>query len=125
MTPKPNNRISVLHDRAQRSSPGGAFASLTWQQQRVAEAWRWKFYQRWEGKLTPWRRAILTAVAKRLALDPPGPEWGRRMLAVQGGNAAYRRHCRVGVDVMAFARARKVCNKLKTVQKYPVRHLDL
>ncbi len=125
MTPKRNNRISVLQNQRRPSPPGGAFASLTWQQERIAEAWLWKFCQRWGNDLPQWRRAILKGVAKRLVLHPLGPEWGRHSFAVKGGKAAQRRHLREGVDVMALARAGKDCNKSKTAQKNPVRYLDL
>lgn len=125
MAPKRNERISVLQKHLQPSSPGGAFASLTWQQQRIAEQLLWKFCQRWGNDLPPWRRAILKGVAKRLVLHPLGREWGRHLFAVKGGRAAQRRHRRAGVDVMALARAAKVSNKPKTAQKTRVRHLDL
>jgi hypothetical protein len=125
MTPIRNARISELQNCRRSTPPGGAFADLTWTQQRAAEAWYWKFCQRWAGDLPQWRRAILTGVAKRLALHPPGPTWSRRMFAVKGGKAAQRRHRLAGVDAMALARAAKVSNKPKTAQRNPVRHLDL
>ena len=122
---KRNRRITALDRYRKPAPPGGPFASLTWQQQRAAEQWLWKFCQRWAGDLPPWRVAILTGVAKRLALRPPGPEWSRHMFAVKGGKTAQRRHRREGVDPMALARAGKVSNKPKTERKIPVRHLDL
>lgn len=125
MTPMRNKRISVLQKQRRPSPPGGAFVSLTWQQQRIAEAWLWKFCQKWRGNLPPWRRNILIGVAKRLALYPLGPEWGRRSFAIKGGKAAQRRHRLAELDVMALARAAKDCNKPKTAQKTRVRHLDL
>jgi hypothetical protein len=120
-----NERLSVLQKCRRPSPPEGAFASLTWQQRRIAERWLWKFCQRWGNDLPPWRRAILTGVAKRLVLHPLGREWGRHSFAIKGGKAAQRRHRLAGVDAMALARAAKVSNKPKTAQKNPVRHLDL
>jgi hypothetical protein len=122
---KRNRRITALDPYRKPAPPGGPFAALTWEQQRAAEQLFWKFCQRWAGNLPLWRRAILKAVAKRLALYPLGPTWSRHMFAIKGGKAAQRRHRREGVDVMALARAAKVSNKPKTAQKNPVRHLDL
>lgn len=125
MAPKRNERISVLQNCRRPSPPGGAFASLTWQQRQIAEQLLWKFCQRWGNDLPPWRRGILTGVAKRLVLHPFGRERGRHLFAIKGGKAAQRRHRCAGVDVMALARAAKVSNKPKTARKTPVRHLDL
>ena len=69
---------------------GGPFADLTWEQQRVAEQWLWKFCKRWEGNLPNWRRAILIGVAKRLAKNPPKAKWGLSMLRSRGGKAFAR-----------------------------------
>ena len=118
-------RITALDLYRKPAPPGGAFASLTWQQRCTAEQLLWRFCQRWAGDLPQWRRAILTGVAKRLAVHPLGPGWSRHMFAIKGGKAAQRRHRREGVDPMALARAAKVSNKPKTAQKIPVRHLDL
>ena len=120
-----NERISELQNCRRPSPPGGAFASLPYLTRRRAEQLLWKFCQRWGSDLPLWRRAILTGVAKRLALHPLGSDWSRHMFAVKGGKAAQRRHRREGVDVMALARAAKVSNKPKTAQKNPVRYLDL
>lgn len=125
MTTARNRRITALDRYRKPASPGGPFAGLTWQQQRTAEQWLWKFCQRRAGDLPQWRRAILTGVAKRLAVNPLGADWSRHMFAVKGGKAAQRRHRRKELDVMALARAGKVRNKLKTAQKNPVRRLDL
>jgi hypothetical protein len=118
-------RIPALDPYRKPAPPGGPFAALTWQQQRTAEQWLWKFCQRRAGDLPQWRLAILVGVAKRLARNPLGPDWSRHMFAIKGGKAAQRRHRRERVDVMALARAGKVSNKLKTAQNSPVRHLDL
>jgi len=118
-------RIPALDPYRKPTPPGGPFAALTWQQQRTAEAWYWKFCERKAGDLPPWRRAILAGVAKRLARNPLGSDWSRHMFAVKGGKAAQRRHRREGEDVMAAARAGKVSNKSKTTQKNPMRYLDL
>jgi len=74
-----------------KRAPGGAFASLTFMQRRLAEKWLWKFTRRWGNDLPPWRRGILTAVAKRLALNPPGPGFGRRLHGAHGGKVSGQR----------------------------------
>ena len=125
MTTARSRRIPALEPYRKPAPVAGPFADLSWPQQRAAEQWLWKFCQRWAGDLPQWRRAILTGVAKRLAVHPLGPAWSRRMFAGKGGKAAQRRHRREGLDVMALARAGKVSNKLKTAQNSPVRHLDL
>jgi hypothetical protein len=122
---KRNKRIAALDPYRKPAPRGGAFAALTWQQRRTAEKLLWRFCQRWAGNLPQWRRAILTGVAKRLAVNSLGSEWSRHMFAVKGGKAAQRRHRREGVDVMAAARAAKVSNKSKTARTTPLRHLDL
>lgn len=97
MAPERNKRILGLEPYRKPSPPGGAFASLTWQQQRAAEQLLWRFCQRWAGNLPRWRRAILVGQAKRLALNPPDSAWGRKMLAKRGGLAAQRRRRREGM----------------------------
>lgn len=84
-------RITALDPYRKPAPPGGAFAALTWRQQRTAEQYLWKFCQRWGNDLPSWRRAILVGQAKRLAVNPPDSAWGRRMLAKRGGLAAQRR----------------------------------
>lgn len=88
------------HLRATRAprDPRGPFAGLTWPQQRTAEAYLYRFCQRWGSDLPPWRYAILCGVAKRLALHPPPPGWGRRMHKAQGGLATMRRAKAAGLD---------------------------
>src|SRR5690242_8662489 len=49
-----------------------------------------KFFERWQGDLPNWRRAILVGQARRLAMNPPDSGWGRRMLAARGGHALQR-----------------------------------
>lgn len=80
--------------KTRKRNPAGPFADLTWEQQRVAEQWLWKFCKRWEGNLPPWRRAILTGVAKRLAVNPLSPAEALSLLRTRGGNALARRVCR-------------------------------
>ena len=48
---------------------------------------------RWEGRLPPWRYAILCGRAKDLVLHPRNSAWGRHMLAILGGRARQRQ-CR-------------------------------
>ena len=74
-----------LPSRNSGSDPRGPFASLTQEQQRAAEQWLFKFCARWGSDLPPWRRAILTGVAKRLAKNPPGPKFGRQLFSIRCG----------------------------------------
>src|SRR5262249_20352012 len=46
--------------------------------------------ERWKGRLPRWRRAILCACARRLAVNPPDSNWGKQMLAKRGGYARQR-----------------------------------
>ena len=110
---KRNRRITALDPYRKPAPPGGPFASLTWQQQRTAEQWLWRFCQRWKGKLPQWRRAILIGVAKRLALNPPDSAWGRKMLAKRGGLAVQKRYRWEDVNPTAKATATRK-RKLQT-----------
>lgn len=74
----------------QRRREGAGFDDLPWEIRKQAEAWLWHFYKRWRGNLPQWRRAILSGQARRLALNPPTSEWGRKMLAKRGGLAVQR-----------------------------------
>ena len=76
---------------------GGPFADLTWQQQRAAEQWLFKFCARWGNDLPNWRRAILIGVAKRLAKNPPAPNFARSLNAHYGAKV-YARQCRLGIS---------------------------
>jgi hypothetical protein len=71
----------VVKLKAQKSPrlKNGPFSELTWEQQRAAEQWLWKFCARWEGNLPNWRRAILIGVAKRLAVNPPVSNFARSL----------------------------------------------
>lgn len=113
-------RIPALDPYRKPAPPGGPFAALTWQQQRTAEAWYWKFCERKAGDLPPWRRAILAGVAKRLALNPPDSDWGRGMLATRGGRAVQEKYKREGTNPTAKAtEARR--GKLQTNAPQPQR----
>jgi hypothetical protein len=54
--------------------------------------WLERFKKRWEKDPRPWRLAILTGQAKRLALHPPTSQWGRSMRAKKGGHAVQREY---------------------------------
>ena len=71
--------------------PGGPFSDLSWEQQRVAEQWYWKFCVRWGNDLPAWRRGILVGVARRLAIDPPAVKFGKRLHGARGAFVANRR----------------------------------
>jgi len=77
--------------------PGGPFADLTWQQQRAAEQWFWKFCARWGNDLPAWRRGVLGAIARRLVLYPPTSAHFRSIWRARGGRATARAARRLGV----------------------------
>jgi hypothetical protein len=113
-------RIPALDPYRKPARPGGPFADLPWQQQRLAESWYWKFCQRRAGDLPPWRRGILVGVAKRLARNPPNADWGRGMLATRGGRAVQEKYKREGINPTAKAtEARR--SKLQTNAPQPQR----
>jgi len=98
-TPERLHPERVVKLKAQKSPrlKNGPFSELTWEQQRAAEKWLWKFCARWEGNLPNWRRAILIGVAKRLAVNPPVKGFGKSLLvrrAVRKGGLALARKCR-------------------------------
>ena len=66
------------------------FDDLPLELQWRARGWLTRFYQRWKGDLPGWRRAILIGRARWLALHPPTSDWGRRMLAIHGGQSVQR-----------------------------------
>ena len=123
MAPKRNKRIPGLEHYRKPAPPGGAFADLTWQQQRTAEQLLWRFCQRWAGNLPPWRRAILVGQAKRLALNPPDSAWGRRMLAKRGGLAVQEKYKREGINPTAKATAARR-SKLQTNAPQPQKRAE-
>ena len=98
-TPPRINPQNVPALKARRSprTPGGPFAELTWSQQRAAEAWLYKFCQRWGSDLPPWRRAILIGTAKRLALHPPAANFGNVLHGHWGGKAFVRKYRDAGL----------------------------
>lgn len=89
--------VPTLQARVSPRNPAGPFADLTWPQQRAAEAWLFKFCQRWGSDLPPWRRAILIGTAKRLALHPPAANFGHALKAAKGGRAIVRKCKAAGV----------------------------
>jgi hypothetical protein len=76
---KRNRRIPALDPYRKPGPPGGAFAALSWPQQRAAEQLLWGWCQKWGTNLPPWRLAILVARAQRLALHPLGSAWGKSL----------------------------------------------
>ena len=81
---KANARIGVLKAVKGKRNPAGPFADLTWEQQRAAEKWLFKFCAKWGNDLPPWRRGILTGVARRLAKNPPAADWHLRLYSHYG-----------------------------------------
>jgi hypothetical protein len=78
---KANGRIDVL--RAARKNS----VELTWEQQKVAEQWLFKFCARWGNDLPQWRVNILKGVARRLAVHPVPAGFGLSLLNHRGANA--------------------------------------
>lgn len=103
LTPELVPRLQASSTRAERSQRakaqgGNPFAGLTWQQQRAAEQWLWKFCVRWGMDLPNWRRAILIGVAKRLAVNPPASRFGKRLAGCAAGRASARSRQRSGCN---------------------------
>ena len=84
-------------------NPNGYFQDLPSEIQRAARRWLWRWCQKWGRNLPQWRFAILVGQAKRLALNPPTSEWGRRMRAKKGGYAVQRRYRMEGRDPTELA----------------------
>ena len=94
---KANARIGVLKAVKAVKKDAGPFSDLTWEQQRAAEKWLFKFCQKWGNDLPPWRRGILTGVARRLAKNPPAPKFGKRLHGSSCGHALARRVRALGI----------------------------
>lgn len=121
-------RLPLLQSRRPHCDPAGPFAALTWQQQRLAESYLYRFCQRWGSDLPPWRRAILIGVAKRLALHPPPPGWGRSMLAHRGGKATKQKaelagEPNPGLAVMRARQRERAREKVEGKREMPKRQL--
>ena len=100
-------------DRYRHKTRLSYFQNLPWDARQRAYQWLDRFIKRWEareGTIPAWRFAILVGQAKRLALNPPTPAWGRSMHAKRGGLAVQRRYRLEGRD--ATARATR-CRGLK------------
>ena len=103
-----------------------AFASLDPAQRKAAEAWLAKFFARWEGDLPPWRRAILTGVAKRLALYPPGPKFARSLARSYSGQQTARKYRNLGLPYPHIEAMRRGLEwKRAGRPKTEVRHLEI
>jgi len=89
---KAQARIGVL--RASKKDP----VELTWEQQKVADQWYWKFCQRWGNDLPQWRANILKGVARRLAKNPVPANFGSRMFHARCGHGLARRVRREGIE---------------------------
>jgi hypothetical protein len=80
-----------------------------------AQWWLNKFIQRHQYRLASerWLYPILIGQARRLALNPPTPAWGRRMLSKLGGlrvQQLYRNQNRTGSKHPAHKAARISAN---------------
>ena len=104
----PERAVKLKAAKSPRTK-GGPFSELTWEQQRVAEQWLWKFCKRWEGNLPNWRRAILIGVAKRLAVNPPVAKFARSLRGHHGAGILVRKCRALGVEhprIVAMRNAR-------------------
>jgi hypothetical protein len=101
---KAQARIGVL--KAAKNPP----VELTWEQQKVADQWYWKFCQRWGNDLPQWRANILKGVARRLAVKPVPVGFGRSLFNHRGANTLARRCRAQGVQhprIVAMWRGRE------------------
>ena len=89
--------VPMLQARKSPRTPGGPFADLSYFQQKAAEQWLWKFCQKWGNDLPGWRRAILIGTAKRLAKNPPKPNFGYSLRAYSGSNVVNLKYKRAGL----------------------------
>ena len=102
-------RVASLKAVKSPRNPAGPFADLTWEQQRAAEKWLFKFCAKWGSDLPGWRKAILTGVAKRLAVNPPPARFGYSFRAASGGRALARQCRAAGIEhprIVAMRKAR-------------------
>lgn len=107
----------------------GAFQDLPWEVRCRAYGWLHHFCKRWGSDLPRWRYAILVGQARRLALNPPTPAWGRSMRAKKGGYAVqrlYRMQGRVGLNhparLVAQSRAKRQAAIKEARKPGAVRH---
>lgn len=87
-------RIPKLANYRHRN-PYGYFQDLPWEVRQRAYGWLDRFINRREathGGVPAWLFAIYVGQARRLALNPPTPAWGRSMRAKKGGYAVQRRY---------------------------------
>lgn len=97
---EPLSRYRTDHPR------GGGFLDLPTLERQNAQWWFERFVhrRRAQGKpIPPWLNAIYHRQARRLARNPPTPEWGRRMLAKRGGYAVQRSYRMQGRNPTAAA----------------------
>ena len=80
-----------------KAKAAGPFSDLTWPQQKAAEQWYWKFCQRWGNDLPNWRRGILIGVARRLAVNPPKPNFARSLATCAGRRSLMRKIRAAGI----------------------------
>ena len=84
------------------------FADLPFELRVIATMWLERFIERRlneYGFVAPWLYGIYCGQAKRLALNPPTPEWGRRLRAIRGGKAVQRKYKQEGRHPTAKATA--------------------
>ena len=105
--------LQALPQRSKAAKAAGPFSDLTWHQQRAAEQWLHKFCARWGSDLPPWRRAILTGVARRLAKNPPAEGFGLSLLRVRSGHGLARKCRATGMPhtIQIARRARRQGNR--------------
>src|ERR1039457_1917902 len=83
--------MSLFRRKINSRSRGVIFAGLSPEEEQDAHRWLNRFLLRHPNPST-WLYPILVGNARRLALNPPSPAWGRSMRAKKGGYATQRRY---------------------------------
>jgi len=100
-------KIPILR-KFQKSRGREPFADLPFELRVIATMRLERFIERrWNayGFVAPWLYGIYCGQAKRLVLNPPTPEWGRRLRAIRGGKAVQRKYKQEGRHPTAKATA--------------------
>lgn len=113
------NGLKKYRDR----NPHGYFEDLPGEVRRRASYWLHRLMEKGRaerGSVPQWLSAIYVGQARRLALNPPTPAWGRSMLARRGGLAVQRRYRaegRVGLKHPAQLAARSRAKRQAAIKE--------
>ena len=97
-----------------------SFSELPHDARLRAQAYLWKWLQKWGSDMPNWRRAILVGKARRLALFPLDSAWAKRMRCGRGGKATYQRHGAIGHESL-LASGRTLYGTLKEARERKAR----